>query len=108
MIYDGVVKSFPDVEGKEEGDIMFTVPTYPVVVLEPPPNLVVVHLVERGDITSTQASHRSLREGRGQLPLHPITVRFVSLYDSVSTRTYYGWVVKSFPVMGKERKKGVV
>ena len=43
-------------EGKEEGDIMFTVPTYPVVVLEPPPDLVVVHLVERGVITSTQAS----------------------------------------------------
>ena len=30
------------------------------------------------------------------------------VYDSVSTGTYYGWVVKSFPVMGKERKKGVV
>ena len=30
------------------------------------------------------------------------------VYDSVSTGTYYGWVVKSFPVMRKERKKGVV
>ena len=106
--YVGVVKSFPDGEGKEEGDIMFTDPTYPVVVLEPPPDLVVVHLVERGDITSTQASHRSLREGCSQLHLHQVTVRFVSLYDWVSTSTYYGWVVKSFPVMRKERKKGVV
>ena len=76
---------------------MFTDPTYPVVVLEPPPDLVVVHLVERGVITSTQASHRSPREGRGQLHLHSVTVRFVSLYDSVSTSTYYGGVVKSFP-----------
>ena len=64
-----------------------------------------VHLVERGDITSTQASHRSLREGHGQLHLHPITVRFVSLYDSVSTRTYYGGVVKSFPD-GEGNKEG--
>ena len=64
-----------------------------------------VHLVERGDITSTQASHRSLREGCGQLHLHPITVRFVSLYDSVSTRTYYGGVVKSFPD-GEGNKEG--
>ena len=69
---------------------MFTDSTYPVVVLEPPPDSVVVHLVERGVITSTQASHRSPREGRGQLHLHPVTVRFVSLYDSVSTSTYYG------------------
>ena len=30
------------------------------------------------------------------------------VYDSVLTSAYYGWVVKSFPVMGKERKKGVV